>query len=151
MSFAPMNSGHANFSRWYIRLVAAAICSALCGCSRPASQAQKILGCPLPPSATDIRVACQTGKLYRLDWLSAAMSHDDYTALVARLGLTHHDDIVLNLWPGALTKTEMVRKGKDVPWWTVTRTNDTETFFYSYEGNSKFVPNSPYTTNIAAR
>src|SRR5256885_1535647 len=131
-----MNRGHVNFSRWYLKFVAAAICSALCGCSRPASQAQKILGGPLPPSATDIRVAFQTGKTYRLDWLSAAMSHDDYTALVARLGLTHHNDGILNSWPGALTKTEIVRKGKDVPWWTVTRTNDAETFFYSYADNT---------------
>jgi len=126
----------------------------LCGCSRSASEAENILGCPLPASATDIHIAHQQTIFVHEDLLSMAMSHDDFVALMAHRGLKHHLDTMLAAWPTALGGLASIPQHHlaKIPWWTVTRTNDADTYFDS-------LAESPYSnnplgideTNIAAR
>jgi|SRR6266581_5429765 len=125
-------------------LIAVIFCGTLCGCSRSGSEAREILGGPLPASATDVHTARHVWKLGSESFLSAAISREDYMALVGQLGLLH-DPMLLELWPGALD-------GRGKPWWTVTRTNDADTFvgFTRYPLASS-VRNTRYITNTVTR
>jgi hypothetical protein len=77
------------------------------------------------------------------------MPHDDYLALIKHVDVQHDDSFesALSLWPGAL-------KARGIPWWTVSQTDDADSFFRvdSLPGfNSKVGPHTQYWTNSAAR
>jgi hypothetical protein len=54
-------------------------------------------------------------------YFSATISSADYMVLTQQLNLRHRADL-LEYWSGALT-------ARDIPWWTVTVTNDSATLF----------------------
>ena len=128
-------------------ITAAAMCG---GCSRSNSQAQRILGFPLPPLATDVHVfefrwpAPKAREVY----ISAAISREDFAGMVTRLGLAHSEIVLVNgvahsqnpfsNWPGALTMPSTLAKNDRPSWgWVVTQTNDADTFFGSLPDKSK--------------
>ena len=103
-----------------LALLVAGTMSLLWGCGARHS-AEQILGCPLPPSATDIRFADKAGMFGGDYYVSAAMPASDFTNLLSRLNLRHRPDL-LEYWSRAL-------HAQSTPWWTVTVTNDHNTVF----------------------
>ena len=147
-----MKTRHLNIWEAILKFIACFICLVLYGCSRPASQAGKILGCPLPASATDIHIAHLKTRYVHEDLLSVAMPHDDFVVLMARGGLKHHSDLILGAWPAAL-RGHGGWPGTDIPkipWWTVSCTNDADTYFDTL-ADATFIPATIVETNIAAR
>ena len=131
-----------------LSLIAVIVCSELCGCSRSDSRAREILGRPLPASATDIHVSHfelvrRDGmKIETRDFLAVAISREDYATLVGQLGLRHMDSVTWGNWPGPFKYPDIAFEGSPVGlwtwkgdsdkqhalWWTVTNTNDEDTF-----------------------
>ena len=108
------------------------------GCSRSTSQAERILGSPLPPSATDVHVFefRWNAPLAREAYISAAVSREVFAGMVTRLGLVH-SETPFTTWPGALTLPSTLSKQDRPPWWMVTQTNDADTYFGHFPDKSK--------------
>jgi hypothetical protein len=97
--------------------------------AKPVSEAQHILGVPLPASASDVRLTQKAGVFGGDYFLSASISREDFSAVAQQLKMQHRPDL-LDYWGSAL-------RAHDVPWWHVTVTNDADTLFR--EENSTFL------------
>jgi hypothetical protein len=94
-------------------------------------RAERVIGAPLPPSASDVRFSDQGG-MFGGDYLvSAAMTRDDFLGIVKRLGLRNRPDL-LDYWPTALDN-------HSTPWWAVSSANDEDTYFGDSEESTYFV------------
>lgn len=96
--------------RWVAWLFAAGLLAALVGAvvfllfpswfESTRTRAGKIVGAPLPASATDVRVLSKHNFFAGDDWVSAAMSRDDFERLMKSGGQSPRADLV-DYWPSA--------------------------------------------------
>ena len=84
--------------------------------------AEQLLGVSLPPSARVIDKADRAGMFGGDYFVVIELPGSDFQALVRKMGLLHRADL-LDHWPAAL------RAPNDLRSWTVSETNDANTFF----------------------
>ena len=83
-------------------------------------RASQFVGVPLPRSATEIKYS-DKGSFQGGDYFVAAkVPREGMVEVITKLQMTNRVDL-MTLWPTALES--------DLPWWTVSRVNDTNTFF----------------------
>lgn len=107
------------------------VLSHLLGTKSKPSDFSEIVGVPLPASASDPLVCIRAGLFGGDYYASATMPHEDFAQIVGRLGLWRRSDL-LEYWSSALNAS-------NCPWWTVTSTNDADTYFGDAEASTYLV------------
>ena len=102
-----------------------------CGILTACSPAAKILGVSVPATAKEIQTEEKMGIFGGNAYLSAKIDYSEYIALAAKLKMRNRPDL-LEYWPSALS-------AHGVSWWSVSSTNDKDTFFSDTEKSTYLV------------
>ncbi len=83
-------------------------------------RASQFIGAPLPSAASAIKYADKAGFHGGDYFVSTKIDPSAFREVTSKLGMSNRNDL-LTIWPEALTGAPS--------WWTVSNTNDTNTFF----------------------